>query len=753
MSDIQKKPDAPPSIAPQADPEIPLDTRLLSEAVIELNISRKNVGIYPPGHIQITKSIDRAFEFLQKVFDIRPDMTLGVAKDTLLVGQDYLDRKNPVYRDFALSLNQQGIAAITFVRGLEKDELVRFHRILTTKPDGIAAAGGIRAVMEAAELQHIVARSIDYGDFVLTDEKEIHHTQQRGREKDGMGLWQDFVTHLSGGTLAKPGQEQGVSLKDAEQIDPLELARLLNERKLDTGATVQSYDRIISTYVRHSAEKKELTREQSETLRNLNNLLKNLNPDLRKQFLSVAFQRTADASPAVTEELMGGLTDAMVVEMLQQANAEGREISPTLTGLLNKLASVGDDGSSTQKVGAEYAGTHLPEATPEQMRTLFDREQYENYVSPEYAATLKHLSEQAPLIGTAATVTFPLAEAIESLREDKLDYQISRAMLAFIDEDIEDEDYGEFLKKIIDAIPELLKTENFGSLRDVLETLRLHSREKRSPGIRAIAGNALRMFNDPGFVVKVVDAFESCSRTNCSAGAGLLLALGSQVVPLLLEQYAHDDAVGGRRALFDLLCRFGNAAVQEAVTRLRDPRPYYVRNLLMLIRWGWDASVAPQVRPLLKHGSQKVRHEAVTTLLRFKDPAVLPELNKMIQSNDPDEASLAIKLAGQFRVVPALDALLSRLKKVIIFETDYLLNEEIIRALGEIGSPRAVPELEKLARASWSLLPSRAARMKAELFESLARYPPASIKGLIGIGERLGNERVVRACKKLKGSV
>src|SRR3972149_903886 len=110
-----KKPPAGPQ-KPQPHPaerEIPLDTRLLSDAVIELNISRKNVGIYPPGHLQIVKSIDRAYEVLLRMFEVRPEMTLGVAKDTLLVGQDYLDQKNPVYRDFALSLNQQEIAAVT----------------------------------------------------------------------------------------------------------------------------------------------------------------------------------------------------------------------------------------------------------------------------------------------------------------------------------------------------------------------------------------------------------------------------------------------------------------------------------------------------------------------------------------------------------------------------------------------------------------------------------------------------------------
>ena len=188
MSEPQDNKETPP-VQPQRVREVPLDTRILSEAVIELNISRKNVGIYPPGHIQITRSIDRAFELLQKLFEIRSEMTIGVAKDTLLVGQDYLDQKNPVYRDFALSMNQQEIASVTFVRGLDKEELVRFHRILTTQPEDIRAMGGINKVMDGVALHHIRIQAIDYSSFHLTEEQEIFKSQAKpGGEKSGAGV-------------------------------------------------------------------------------------------------------------------------------------------------------------------------------------------------------------------------------------------------------------------------------------------------------------------------------------------------------------------------------------------------------------------------------------------------------------------------------------------------------------------------------------------------------------------------------------
>lgn len=747
MADQQEKPSAKPADREPPKGELPLDTRLLSDAVIELNISRKNVGIYPPGHIQITRSIDRAFEMLLKLFTIRDEMTLGVAKDTLFIGQDYLDRKNPVYRDFALSMNSQGIAAVTFRRGLDRGELVRFHRILTTKPETITAAGGITAVVAEADVPHIGIMAIDYGMFHLTEEQEVSRPQIRTEEQPGAGLWQDFVSRLSGGTLARPGQDPGISLKDAEQVDPHELARLLNERKLDPNIALQSYDRIISSHVRTEAEKKELTREQSETLRSLNTMMKNLHPDLRKQFLSAAFQRTATASPVVAEEVLGGLTDDMVIEMLESASAEGREISPTLTGLLNKLSG---SAQAPAGRGAAVGQARQPDINQGQMKKLFAREQYEHYVSEDYDATLKNLTANAPAAGAIAIEDFPLDAAIASFEDERLDYQIGRVLLAFIDEKIDADDYAEFLKKILAVVPDMQKTGNFALLHDVLETLRLHRAQKPDPGIRGMADVAVRVFENPEFITSTVEAFALWSQTRGREARGLLLALGSGTIPALLDLYALDESPGGKRLVFDLLCSFGNDAVKEAVKRLSDPRPYYVRNLVMLIRWGWDASVSVQLRPLLKHPDPKVRAETLTALLQFKDAASLAALRDALRSQDPDEAMQAVALAGRFRVAGAVDLLLAKLKKVILFESDYDVNGEVIRALGDIGDPRAIPDLDKLSRAAWTVHPKRREKMKVTLFESLERYPRGSIAGLLRNGEQYDNDRIRRACRKLR---
>lgn len=714
--------------------ELPFDTKLLSDAVIELNISRKNIGIYPPGHIQIIRSIDRTFEILTRLFEIRPELTLGVAKDTLLVGQNYLDRKNPVYRDFALSLNQLGIAAVTFMRGLTTEELTRFHRVLTTRSDEITAAGGLVKLMADSSLEHIRIVPLNYNGFHVTEEREIFKPGTANGDRPGTDLWQDFITHLSSGTLG--GQGQGVSIRDQEHIDPADLARLLNERKLEAGAAIESYDRIISSHIRGAAEKKQLTRDQSKSLSNLNMLLKDLKPELRKQFLSVAFERVSSRSGAGIEEIVGGLTDDMVIEMLTQANAEGREISPTLAGLIAKLA-----GSRTQAPAADDGPTAILQ---EQMEKLFDREKYEDYVSDNYQTMLKQMMETAQI----AAASFPLDDHLKTLEDSHLDSQIGRAVLAFMEENLEEEDYKELAGKLVALMPGFLETGNFELLFDISEALRRHMTDKPFQGTRESAGEALKMFTDPEFIKKVLHAFEVWMRDKGQEAAGFIKALGPDTIPGLMDIYGRDEPLAGKHVLFNLLCLFGEPALREAHKRLRDPRNHLVKLLLFIRRAGSPASI-PHVRPLISHQDPQVMLEALSTLLKFKDREAPPLLRNAIRSDDPDISSKAVSLAGQYRVADVTEDVLALIKRVILFETDHAFNMEIIKVLGEIGDPRAVPDLENLARAKWSLYPESLKGMKEALFESLGRYQRESIVNLLQIGEQSNNDTIKRACKKL----
>jgi hypothetical protein len=370
-------------------------------------------------------------------------------------------------------------------------------------------------------------------------------------------------------------------------------------------------------------------------------------------------------------------------------------------------------------------------------------------VEKDYDDILKSVSARAEAMAASSKDKFPLDDYLRSLDDQHLDFQIGRAVLAFMEENIDEDDYREFASKLVAIIPDMLASGHFTLLLDTLQTLRWHLSDKKSDGIRASAAESLKVFWGPDFVSKAVDAFDTWSRSKGKEATSFLLALGPMLVPGLLDVYSYDTAPGGRKVLFDLLCTFGDSTVAEALKRLQDQRPQYVRNLLMLIRRVGTAAVVPAVKPLLTHADPKVKLEALSVMLRFRDREAISLLRQEINSKDLDVSSAAVLLAGQFRVAEAAEDIQGLLKRTILFETDYGVNEELIRALGEIGDPRVVPDLEKMARAGWSLHPTSHARMKLTLFESLGRYPKESVAELLRIGERSGDGRIRTLCRKL----
>ena len=63
-----------------------LDTKVLSEFIYALNIARRQILSYPPGHPIINAAAEKLLGLLPRMFEFRSDITIGIARDTLLVG-------------------------------------------------------------------------------------------------------------------------------------------------------------------------------------------------------------------------------------------------------------------------------------------------------------------------------------------------------------------------------------------------------------------------------------------------------------------------------------------------------------------------------------------------------------------------------------------------------------------------------------------------------------------------------------------
>ncbi len=251
---------------------LPIDARLLSDAVIELNISRRNVGLYPPGHVRITSAIDRAFDYLNKLFELRSNVFLGITKDSLVIDDKFLDSKNPVFRECARSFHVMGVAGITFQSGVQKEELVKLHEMMTMAepPTG-------KAFTDAAldnGIHHLKLNPIDFSSFKFMEDELRGDGKGKGSKKD---IWEDYVYGLLHGNLAV-GDASGILLK----APPKELAEYI-EKVVDEDESIDktAYDRVVTSYISARGDM-ELS---PDGLKKLVDVMDNLSADKKAQFL------------------------------------------------------------------------------------------------------------------------------------------------------------------------------------------------------------------------------------------------------------------------------------------------------------------------------------------------------------------------------------------------------------------------------------------------------------------------------------
>ena len=131
------------------------DTKFAEQLVYALAFMKKQVGMYPEGHSMISQGLDSVLDVLQEIFALKLQITISVGNDALYVGGEILDKKKHSNRQFARELNDLYITSITFLKGLTRDELLKFQHILVMKNSDILVLGNIEKVIADSRIAHI----------------------------------------------------------------------------------------------------------------------------------------------------------------------------------------------------------------------------------------------------------------------------------------------------------------------------------------------------------------------------------------------------------------------------------------------------------------------------------------------------------------------------------------------------------------------------------------------------------------------
>lgn len=682
-----------------------IDTKALSGLIIEFNIARRNFRSYPPGHPLIERSINRLLTRYEELMGPQYELSLGVARDSLMFDNVSLDKNNPVYRDFARVLFQAGIGLLIFRPGLTASEANSFLDILNMKREEISQAGGIADVWQVAGIESLGIQAIRYDLFTASEGAST----SGDTTVLGEGLWERFARGLAEGNLDDSDGSSDV-------FNPELLAMALNKSYSDSTAERKGdYVKAITDYM-HQTEH-EGTATNNVFSDKLVRFISSINPELRLQFLNSAFENAGSGSDSIAKRLENGMSSEAVLGVLDDISQRQMTISPVIMGLLQKLSLHAPQPDTI---------TRKPEVKrddfSERMRSILREQASEEYVPEVYQHKLNSLvsARQLPIIRHDE-----IEPLMASLDSHQIESHISTILLELINGDHDQKEFELLATSLSDMGSYFLQT---GDYSDYLTIIEQAGDSSKPDYFRRIL---MERCTEPDSLEEVLNGLHVWGKSRYDQIKELIWKIGIPFIEPLLNHLAVEESISMRRFLMERLAEFGLFIYKPIISRLQDQRWYFLRNLIVLLKNAEDPDVVMALRPLTRHAHPRVRLEAFKTLLSCQDSYTERQILRDLESDNRETQLAAIHLAEATRFPLSFNGLLQILGRGGLSSAEVDIKCAAVKALGEFGRADALPELARILF-SKSLLYSRPlSRLKLEIITSLGHYPLVVVQLLL----------------------
>lgn len=609
----------------------------MADLLIELSIAIHKHAMYPAGHPSLKPAATSVSDRMQELLHTRSSLSIGVARNQLVIEGVATDPTNPVLSDLASRLHNHHLGAITFNLGVTDFEIERFLQVVAVDAQREGQPLGLGPASKRQAQPHIHLYPVAYDRLQLTEDEafatqasSVEERKAREARTRAARLW--------------VGLAQAAMATDDEDVDaePAVVAKAISDHQRS-----RAYDQVIVGYLLQIAD--ELKTAGGQDALALKNRMTKLVSHLDRQTLQLLLDMGGDAKQRhrfLLDASQGMSVDAVIRLAHAASQTERQTISDSLLRILEKLAQHAESGSGTRRQQAE-------QSIRDQMAELIRDWSLLDPNPDEYTEALQRMTRSGPMFRVSPErIHKPEAERIVqmALEVNVTGPAVSRAVGQLVS--------GHQVKWLVDTVNTSEHQEAAGAIwRDLATKHRLAEILKAEP-----------------LDIEALD--------------GLLPKLGADAAEPMLEALMESESRQTRRVLLDRLRDMGHAVAPLAVARLADSRWYVQRNMLAII------AELPQLpegfRPgdFFEHPDDRVRREALRLMLRqpsWRERAMCRALA------DPDDRTVRLALSAAMDHCPK-----SALPLVVSKATSGTTEDQRVTAIRVLGATKAAQALEVL---------------------------------------------------------
>ena len=613
--------------------------------------------MYPPGHPALEPAATLATDRVTYLLRERGTLSLGAARDQLVIEGVATDAGNPLLRELTGRLRRHHLGAISFHQGVSKQEIRQFLTLMAEEPDQTGEPLGLGPRERREQQPNIRMHPVAYDSLRLVADDGSFEEDEEART--ARTRYAQLWVGLAKAAVVRAGHDEQSSDKEAHgdrdeaSRDPAAVARAISQH-----SESDAYDQVIVGYLLQIVQ--ELRTASGPEAVQLNQRMGELVAAMDPGALARLLHMGGDSGQR-HEFLISasqGLNGESILRLMQAASqSEGKQVSHPMFRMLGKLAQHADRAAGIQR-------RHALESIQEQVSDLVAGWESEDPNPPGYTSALSGMSAAEPDVfggGTQLPEVGAKRVVDMAFEMDLVGDTVAQAVRQLIAM----EQAPWLLERVADNKSSALTQSLVGSPNEFGQLLQqLLDNEPVDPSI-----------------------------------LDTLLGLGGEsAIEPMMRALVDSESRQVRRLLLDRLVTLQPEVGLLATRHLDDPRWYVIRNMLWLLN---GVDVIPEgfvPDPFLHHENDNVRYEAVrlgTRLPRGREKAISHGL--------ADENEKTVRLALNAALVICPNSALPRVvSRALSGPTDVRLLA--IRVLEAVGTEMALSALLKLTRPTQGLL-------------------------------------------------
>jgi hypothetical protein len=509
-------------------------SRELSDFLIELSIGLHKNAIYPPGHPLLEGATSGISRRLEALLAKRSSLSLGVARQQLIIEGVATDENNPVLRDLAARLHKHHLGAIKFMQGVTAEEVASSLATIAVDVGRREKPLGLEGTDVLQQWEHVRLFPLTFEQLQLLDEEPTGGggggDSMRGDKSRAAQLW----IGLARAAVASQADDDA-----AESTDPVLVAKAIDETKKDA-----AYDQVVVGYLLQIAEelKSKGGKDAVALQKRISKLVATLQPDTLSRLLKMGGDQR-QRSKFVLDATQAMAVDAVVELVQAAAETSGQGISHSLVRMLSKLAVHADEGAPLSRAAADGA-------LRDSVHKMIANWTLEDPNPDGYRLALQKMADARPVFQTADDV-YPceperlLAMGIEI---EMLGDPVWRALTAMAAaEDIKP------LLTLLEEAPEGWIRETLWQYAATPDAL-TRQLERATPDMEVVERLVKRM--GLAAIPSLLDSIASADERTASAIIEMTVALGPDAAPIVATQLP-GSRPAQQRLLLSILSKIG----------------------------------------------------------------------------------------------------------------------------------------------------------------------------------------------------